>query len=154
MKRILLLLAAAVSLGLAGAYAEGLKVQIVPKTGDDLVFTFDQRPEVAFRNGHVTITVTGEDPIIFDFEEIDHIKTQRATSAVADVRPNEITVATYPENIVFGNVPENAVVEVYAVSGQRVLLEKAAGEFVLSRTRLSHGVYIVRINNMSFKVAL
>lgn len=142
-----------VVIGICVASAASMKVRVVPKTGDPMLFSFEQRPEVAFLNGHVTITVTGEEPLVFDFEDIDHIKTQ-VTAAVNEVEKSDITVSSYPESIVFGNVPEGSLVEVYAISGQRILLDRAEGEFVLSRSGLSHGIYIVRINNTSFKVAL
>ncbi|MCM1348432.1 MAG: T9SS type A sorting domain-containing protein [Firmicutes bacterium] len=58
------------------------------------------------------------------------------------------------KNIELTNLPVNSTVMLTAVSGQTLLSEQATGTFTVSTEMLVPGVYVLTINDKSFKVAV
>ena len=52
----------------------------------------------------------------------------------------------------FNNLPSQSVVAVYDHSGRTMLREMAEGYYSLSLDRFSKGVYVVTVNNVSYKI--
>lgn len=156
MKKFVLMILGLLCLSTAALAAENLKVRVVPKAGDALLFEFDQKPEIAFNNGGVTITAKDVEAVTYDFEEIDRIEmiTTTEVGSIADEIEATVTVAAYPDRVTFRNVPEGATVAVYNLSGNRVALDRTEGEYTLYRNDLPWGIYIVKINQQSFKISI
>lgn len=58
------------------------------------------------------------------------------------------------DNMTFTGLPAGSVVNVYAADGHLVASTAAQGEFTLPLGSLSAGVYIVTVNNMSYKISV
>lgn len=52
----------------------------------------------------------------------------------------------------FSNLPSQSVIAVYDQSGRTMLREVAEGYYTLSLNRFSKGVYVVTVNNVSYKI--
>lgn len=58
------------------------------------------------------------------------------------------------DNMTFTGLPAGSVVSVFATDGRAVASATAEGEFTLPLASLPAGVYIVTVNNMSYKISV
>lgn len=54
----------------------------------------------------------------------------------------------------FDSLPVGTVIDIYSAAGVKVRSLKAEGETVIELDGLTTGVYIVRVNNMSYKISV
>lgn len=102
----------------------------------------------------------GSEPIRVYFDEIDKCDYTSdddtdGVSTIAANQPSNVTVTFTPTQVIFGNLPEDAVMEAYDINGRLALKHKSSGgSAVLDRTMLQRGIYIVRIGSFVTKVSL
>ena len=54
----------------------------------------------------------------------------------------------------FGNLPHDSRVSVVTLDGRTIVSTTASDTFTLDRSSLTHGIYIVKINNFTTKISL
>lgn len=54
----------------------------------------------------------------------------------------------------FSNLPVNTTLRVFDTGGREVMSENASGDFEFSLDGLTPGIYIVVVNNQSYKVVI
>lgn len=69
-------------------------------------------------------------------------------------KQSTIVVASTPGHIVFGNLPHDSRVSVVTLDGRTIVSTTASDTFTLDRSSLTHGIYIVKINNFTTKISL
>lgn len=53
----------------------------------------------------------------------------------------------------FTNLPAGSRVEVFDMAGRRMISEVAEGAYTLSLSQLGSGVFVVKVNNLTYKIA-
>lgn len=121
--------------------------------GQTVHFTVAPTTPYVSDKAHITPNVTGEDPA-----ELGQVRTYQYTLPTTDNASVQLN-ATFWENVVDGveirpatSLP--AVMTIYTTGGQFVASETIAsdGELKVRLNRLPAGVYIIYVNNHSFKV--
>lgn len=121
--------------------------------GQTVHFTVAPTTPYVSDKAHITPSVTGEDPA-----ELGQVRTYEYTLPTTDNASVQLN-ATFWENVVDGveirpatSLP--AVMTIYTTGGQFVASETIAsdGELKVRLNRLPAGVYIIYVNNHSFKV--
>ena len=121
--------------------------------GQTVHFTVTPTTPYVSDKAHITPNVTGEDPA-----ELGQVRTYEYTLPTTDNASVQLN-ATFWENVVDGveirpatSLP--AVMTIYTTGGQFVASETIAsdGELKVRLNRLPAGVYIIYVNNHSFKV--
>lgn len=121
--------------------------------GQTVHFTVAPTTPYVSDKAHITPNVTGEDPA-----ELGQVRTYEYTLPTTDNASVQLN-ATFWENVVDGveirpatSLP--AVMTIYTTGGQFVASETIAsdGELKVRLNRLPAGVYIIYVNNHSFKV--
>lgn len=151
MRKFLLTTLLLASAFVAGA-ADGLRVKTL--TGDAVVFHFDTRPEVTFLAGRLQVKTADEPAVTFEIDDIDSIEFAAVTGVDA---PGDcgIRMSADALGVLFAGIPDGAHAAVYAVSGQLLVSARCSGgELRLSRAELGCGVYIVKIDGFTAKIAL
>lgn len=152
MRKIILLLTLLAAAAFGGAARVSLRV--VHASGDESVFHLDDRPEVSFLAGTLTVSVPGEEAMALELDDvasIDFLGTSGLETAEAAAG---ITVTAGGGLVTFGNIPAGSRVEVYNAAGALVSSSQASESHTIGRSQLPAGVYIVRINNFVTKVSL
>ncbi|MCM1349349.1 MAG: T9SS type A sorting domain-containing protein [Firmicutes bacterium] len=83
-----------------------------------------------------------------------HKFEHQTTAAIDNVATDASTPVFDNGNLSFSNLPAGSVVEVYDVAGRQVLSRQAQGEFTLNLASLTSGIYVVKVNNSTFKIAV
>ncbi|MDE6278039.1 MAG: hypothetical protein K2M06_08030 [Muribaculaceae bacterium] len=151
MKKILLLTLLALG-ALAASAADALRVK--PAGGEPAHFHFDSMPELSFVGGKLHVKTSGAQPVEFDLENIEALDFVDLSGIEGAGAPG-LHVYADADGVHFRGAAEGAMAAVYSISGQ--LLKAAAcpaGEFDLSRAEYGRGIYIVKIDAFTTKVAL
>jgi len=76
------------------------------------------------------------------------------TSGIADV-VSDSTAPVYGDGVVsFRGLPADSSVDMYDMSGRRLMHADASGDYTLSLGDLTPGIYIVTVNRISYKISV
>lgn len=151
MKKILLLTLLALGT-LAASAADALRVK--PAGGEPAHFHFDSMPEISFTGSKLHVKTTGAQPVEFDLDDIEALEFVDLSGIDSAEAPG-LNVFADAQGVHFRGAAQGASAAVYSIAGQ--LLKAAtcpAGEFDLNRDEFGRGIYIVRIDGFTTKVAL
>lgn len=151
MKKLLLLMALSGSVMLPARAHDSLR--ITPVGGEPVVIHFDHSPEISFTATGLRLTSTATDPVTFDFDEIDSMDFT-SISKVESVGADEISLRLTPQALIVENAPEDSNISIFAIDGKQVLVSSFNSSCSVSRTLIPQGIYIIRINNSTFKITL
>lgn len=151
MNKILLLFALtlALTVGSAAAYDQ-LSIHLTD--GSKVDVNLCDEMSISFTPTELVATTDGVDVKVMR-SEISHF-THSSTTGISDV---ESSVAEYKRDgntLVFAGLPEESDITVYNVAGVEVLKAQAEGDYSLSLDGYSQGVYVVTVNNISYKIAV
>lgn len=122
--------------------ASGEKTQIY--LYDDIVATFTPDGMV-FKSQRVDVSIARNEIKSFDFIE---------TSGVNDIATQDVKIEISAAGINIHNLPNNSIIQVYTVAGTEVFATQGNGDVAVPGDKLTNGIYIVRINNSTYKVNL
>lgn len=151
MKKFLLVFALSLLLmpGVAAAYdrlsihlTDGSKVDV--NLCDEMSITFTPTELVATTDG-VDVKVSRS--------EISHF-SHSTTSGISDIEYSGTDFGREGNSIVFSALPENSEISVYNLAGIEVLKTTVGGDYTLSLDGYAQGVYVVTVNNISYKIAV
>ena len=122
----------------------------------------DDEPVLEFNDDRTVTASTpskpDSEPLTLDFDDIDKCEYGEPddyTSSLIETTKSAITVRLDADGVTFGNLPDGAEIEVYAIDGTVVLrTNPGLDAFRLDRQMLGHGVRIVRIGQFTTKLTL
>lgn len=118
-------------------------------------YTLSSDPEIAFAENELTIRTNGID-VTYPLDDVSRITYGDENGAgVYDLEHGESPYRIDNGYILFSNLAEGTIVDIYDINGAVVRCHQAevAGEYRLPVRDLSPGIYIVRVNNTTFKIA-
>lgn len=129
----------------------------------------EEEPEITF-NDNRTMTVeikadteTGNEsqPITISFDDVKTCtygdKDDYVETSVSPIAPDrsDICISFSGDNVVFSNIPDDTLVDVFTLDGAMVMQGFAkAGSFTIVRRSLEQGIYLVRIGDFATKLSL
>lgn len=129
-----------------------------------ITLLLEDEPELTFNEDRsITVEVKADptaEPVSISFDDVQSCdygeKDKYSGITKTDANPGDaICVKIGAEAVVFTGIADNAAVEIYNISGNRVISEASAdGAFSLRRDIVGHGVYIVRIGKFVTKLSL
>lgn len=149
MKKIALSLLVALSCISAKA-ADGKSLFVSFNDGSKIEFALSTLPEVTFGNDKMTVTTTAT-TASYELWKVSTF-TYGTTTGIKQVETNNKFAFEGDRIIVDG--PHNKV-SAFALDGKAVCLSPilAGDKTIIPLNELTHGVYIIKINNKSIKVA-
>lgn len=125
---------------------------------DEPVLTFNDDRSMTIE----TPSAPDTEPIKLDFDDIETCEygdtndyESDAIENVNDDNTPAITVLLTSSSVTFGNLSDDATVEVYSINGTLALKATPTAEsFTIDRSTLPHGVYIVRIGKFVTKLSI
>lgn len=116
----------------------------------------NNRPTLVFEKNSLTISTSGDS---FLFSNIAKFTFSEKTASVpTNIEENSVvqkpTLRISDSDVTFVNVGADAKVDVYSVSGQRVLsvVGTSSKDVTVDWASFPRGIYIFRVNNYSFKL--
>ena len=150
MKKIALSLVMALCC-LAAHAADGKSLFVNFNDGTKVEFALATTPEVTFGNDQMTITTT-EKTASFDLWKVSTFTYGATTTGISQVETTNKFALEGNRIIVDGTANK---ISVYALDGKAVSLSPilAGDKTIINLDGLTHGAYIIKINNKSIKIA-
>ncbi len=150
-------LAVFLALGVIMSASAGVNtLRVVPKSGDPVLFHVDGKPEITRDDKTITITTIGNaQSQMFQLEDILHLDfIENGQDKVEDVitSGNSLEIRQTDQALLIDGIPDNSIVQIFGIDGRQVMQTAAAGSLTVDSSGFPAGIYIVRINNFSFKV--
>lgn len=86
-----------------------------------------------------------------DIDTFEHVYD---ASSISDATIGGTTMNQQGNSLNFNNLPINTTLRVFDTGGREVMSENASGDFEFSLDGLTPGIYIVVVNNQSYKVVI
>lgn len=153
MKKFILLLTLLGSICGFAAAEEPDAVRVKPTTGDPVVFVFSANPEITYTATGATISATGQDPVTFDFDDIEFIDFVKYGS-VKEVAGTQVSLRVAQDAILIEGAESGSLLSIFTLDGRCVLNTTIPESYSVSRSLLNKGAYIIRINKTTFKILL
>ena len=87
-----------------------------------------------------------------DIDTFEHVYD--ASSSISDATIGGTTMNQQGNSLNFSNLPVNTTLRVFDTGGREVMSENASSDFEFSLDGLTPGIYIVVVNNQSYKVVI
>lgn len=158
MRRTLLTLFFISLLSVATAFASSVSFYLTVhlKDGSQQDILLDERPTLSFDKSSLTVSTTGVEFEISDIAKFTfYDKTKSTPSSIEETTVSERpTVHVSDTEVSFLNVGQNARVDVYNISGQKIVTGNSTVDDNISVdwSSFPSGIYIFRINKYSFKI--
>ncbi len=143
-----LLLATALNVGATGyksilvTHTDGSTSQII--LSGDLKTSFDE-----------TNVIFKDNDFLLEIEKINVVKFEFSTnSGVDNIEVNADNISLDSGILKLNGLPENSKVTVYTTSGVCLSNAICSGNFEVNLNEFAAGIYLVKINNVSYKIAL
>jgi len=136
------------------ASAEEKEAMVVETNGGtNVVFFFDEKPEMTFSGENVEIKSTKES-VLYPMNEVEQVKFEMRTVGIENTLADSDISFRFEGQLIVEGLNPTTPVAVYSLNGTQCLEGKADdnGKAVLPTETLSPGVYIVKANKISFKI--
>lgn len=145
-------LAAMLLLNMAfGCFAEAKQaLTLHMHSGGNIIYLLDSEPVIGFRGGLMVVTAESEETEI-PMEDIDHwtIGYAEASETETVSQSAEVSLEIYGQSLTIHN-PQGLSFVVSALNGQVV----GSGTENAAKYTLPHGIYIIKVANKIYKIAI
>ena len=148
----LLVLLTVFCVGTRAAQVETLVVKL--KNGSETAFFLKDKPQVKFEGTNLKVTSSAGDATFALADVLQFTYDKRDTSGINETVTEPTGVIFKDDVLVVSQLKVNAVVSVYGLDGILVRQWKAphAGIFRLSLSELPSGLYLVKVDNITYKI--
>lgn len=121
--------------------------------GESMSYSISDELTVRFNDLEMTIASPDlQNTVVIPKENISEFV--HSTAGINDIS-NDSNAPTIANGILnFKNLPEGSIISIINTSGQVIKSITASGEFELSLDILPTGIYVVTVNNSTFKIAV
>lgn len=149
------ILAAAMLLAAATMSAAGLRSMVIEtKDGNGMTVNLSSELVTRFSDGDmilkgdyvdVTVPLSTVKGWIYSDSVVDKVET-----AVED----NLELTDNGDRITLTGLADASDVSLYSLAGQLIRRDRVSGEYTLGLSELANGVYVLSVNNQSFKIAV
>ena len=134
-------------------------IQVTKQDGSTLLIKGEQGISMTVNDEEMKFFTTPDNHISFPVEEVKGVTLSEEEGEVAlagidEITAGAITVTRAGENLILGNLPVNSKISVVSTGGTILYSEVADGECVVCLSPYSPGVYVIVINNKTFKISV
>lgn len=110
-------------------------------------------PVIRFNDLEMTVSCdNSETVIIIPKDQVERFE-HSTEAGIADVGTDSGAPVIANGSISFSDLPAGSRVEVYDLAGRLCLTQTAEGSYTLDLTTLGSGVFLVKVNSLTFKIA-
>lgn len=136
------------------ASAEEREAMVVEtKGGDEVLFLFEQKPEMTFSGENVEIKSTKE-TVLYPMEDVAQIKFEQISTGIGNVNAGDVSFRFTDGQLEAEGLAPQSAVTVYSADGTARLSSKAdaSGKAMLQTDSLPKGIYIVKTDKVTYKI--
>ncbi len=149
-----LLVALIVSAVAMATYAQGYKSVVVDMIdGSQTMVALEQGLTTKFVGAYVIFDSPTSSNVVLAKANIASMSFSE-TTGIADV-VSDSTAPVYGDGVIsFNGLPAGSSVEMFDMSGHRLMHADVSGDYTISLGNLTPGVYIVTVNRISYKISV
>lgn len=129
-------------------------LHVVQKTGEEVRFSFNEKPVATFVDDKIVIT-TQASQVEYDFNSVSYFDFEENTSGIDKVKVDKVTadVAIKAGQVAISGALAGSPVYIFGINGTTHGTYKVAddGTVSFSTAGLPQGIYIIKGNNISIK---
>lgn len=139
----------------AMADGEGLSIKVFHGTGAPTEYSLDAVRKITFQEDGFTVAFKNAEQAdaSFFYDEVGKIMFGEVSTGIENVQKEEGSdiAISYDGRTLNVTTAEAAQLRLFDVSGRPVISERISGNAQVSTENLSAGVYILKVNNKTFK---
>ena len=152
MKKLLVLLLLFFSIM---AMAEEVKTKLIiwSKTGDRVAYALAEEPKLTFAETDLVITTESVE-VSYSLDDVKRLTYEAGDcTAIRDIETDKVSFRVNGESLVFPSLKPNSTVSLYLLNGTSLFRKtvQTAGEYSFQISNLNAGVYIVKVNGITYK---
>lgn len=124
------------------------------KDGTRVAYALDKEPMITFSETDMIIA-TKDIEVNYALENMDRITYGDSNaSGIRNINSGEPIYRWDGEALIFPSLVCNSTVSLYSLNGMMVFTEniKESGEYFFSLSNLNTGIYVVKVNNITYKL--
>lgn len=138
--------------GSIAAFGSSNFLRITTVNGDSYFFSFERDPEITIQSDGLSVTTNDDQPATFTFENFSHFDFVDADPTL--VESPAINMIWNAGTLTLTGIEPGTTVTLYTLDGKTILRQRANGSFQLDRNSLPKGIYILKADNLSVKIAI
>ena len=152
MRRRIAWLCLLLGLALPGHADTSRQLVVHKKNGSRVSFVLSSYPEISFSNRTLHVTV-GSNRTSFQIDDVAEYYFENDLSAISKPKTTDPCVRYVNEDIVIENYAPKYV-RLYGLDGKEheTSIATTGNQTIISTAQLPHGVYIIKVDNQSFKI--
>ena len=121
--------------------------------GTTMEYLIDADTKIRIEKPNLVIETEGVE-INYELENLARFNYGKkfVSTGIGGVTVNEQPFTWKDEVILFNQLPENTLIEVFTADGKQILSYRCTGEAQLPLANLSDGVYLVKVNQATYKI--
>ena len=138
--------------------ADEPKTQLVvwAKDGTQVAYVLAEKPKVTFTDTDLVITSNGVE-VNYSLDNMARFTYEdNTTTAITNLQTGKASVKLDGESLLFPALKANSTVSLYSLNGTLIFQKKIQedGKYAFSLSNLNTGVYIVKVNGITYKITL
>lgn len=133
---------------------DDIALRIFDKTGGDPIeIALDDISKITFEESCFNVFPNNitDSFMQFEYDNVQSMKFGFVATAIDNISNGKISFAYDGNNITLSNCDNNSKIMIYDVAGRPVISSYVSGNGVINTQSLSPGIYILKVNNNSFK---
>ena len=156
MKKILIIFINLVIIGNLTLKADEPKTNLVvwAKDGTQVAYALAKEPELTFTETDLIIS-TYDVEVNYSLENVDRITYESSeTVSIMNLQTGKSSFRLDSESLLFPALSVNSTVSLYSINGTLVFNKtiQTAGEYSFPLSGLNSGVYLVKVNGLTYKI--
>ena len=124
------------------------------KNAEKVVFALFKKPKITFSEAEMIINTDGFE-FNYPLDDLSHFTYENVPETpIVDIKTDEVVFKMDGESLLFPSLSANTVIAIYETSGIMLFNKKItrAGQYAFPLSDLKSGIYIVKVNNLSYKI--
>ena len=124
------------------------------KDGSKTAYALIDKPKVTFTENELIIFSKGVD-VNFPLDDMDRFTYEVSDiTAIRDLKTDEVKFKMDGESLLFPALRANSSVSIYTLDGHQIFKKEIqiAGEYSFPLSNLNAGVYLVKLNGLTYKI--
>lgn len=118
-------------------------------------YALTEMPKVTFESGAFVISSASTEIESYELDRLARFTYEKKESTgIKDIVTDDVSFSINGETLIFSSLKANSLVSVHALNGTSVFSERIdhAGQYAFPLTNLTRGIYLIHVNDSTYKI--